>query len=69
MIPEYEKRKMENEMREWMGGNITIPDGASLNSISRRRIKIISKKESTRKKERVSIVASVTRIINHLLRK
>lgn len=69
MISEYEERKTAEEMRKFMGGNITIPDGVSPHSISRRRIKIIGKKESARKKERVSIVASIGRIIGNLVRK
>ncbi len=69
MISRYEEKKMVEEMREWMGGNIIIPDNVSPYSISRKRIKIISKKESTKKKERVNIVASIGRIIGNLVRK
>lgn len=69
MFNSYEEKKMEEEMRKFMGGNIIIPDGVNLSSIGRRRIKIISKKELAKKKERISIVAAVTRIIGSILRK
>lgn len=69
MISESERRKCEEEMREFMGGNIIIPDGVNLSSMGRKRIKIISKKELTKKRERVSIVSAVTRIIGSILRK
>lgn len=67
MISEYERKKCEEEMREWMGGSIIIPDGVDPKSINRGRIRrMLSKKELTKKKERVSIVASISRIIKRL---
>lgn len=69
MIGSYEEKKMEEEMRKFCKGSIIIPDSVNLNSIGRRRIKIISKKELTKKRERISIVAAVTRIISHIVRK
>lgn len=69
MISESERKKCEEEMREWMGGSIIIPDGIDPKSINRGRIRrMLSKKELTKKRERVSVVASIGRIINRLKR-
>jgi len=68
MISESERRKCEEEMREFCQGNIIIPDNVNL--IRRGRIKrTITRKEPTKKKERMNIVASVSRIIGNILRK
>lgn len=69
MFNSYEEKKMEEEMRKFCRGSRIISDGVNLSSIGRRRIKIISKKELTKRKERISIVAAVTRIIGSILRK
>lgn len=68
MILESERRKCEEEMREFIGGSIIIPDGVNLSSIGRRRIRRTVTKKEPKKKERISIVASITRIINRLRR-
>ncbi len=69
MIDSYEERKTAEEMRKFMGGNITIPDGVSPFSISRRRIKRTITRKEPKKKDRISVVASIGRIIGNLLRK
>lgn len=64
MISEYERKKCEDEMREFCQGSIIIPDG--INLTGKRRIKRVMTKKEPKKKERVSIVASIGRIINRL---
>lgn len=67
MISESERRKCEEEMREFCQGSIIIPDGVNPYSMGRGRIKkTMTKKERAKKKERISIVASIGRIINRL---
>lgn len=66
MISEYERRKMEEEMREWMGGSIIIPDNVNL--IRKGRIKRTITKKEPKKKERISVIAGITRIISNILR-
>lgn len=67
MIPESERRKCEEEMREFCRGSQIIPEG--MNLTGKGRIKRTMVKKEPKKKERISIVASITRIIGSLLHK
>lgn len=67
MISEYEKRKYEEEMREFCQGSRIIPDGIDPNFMSRGRIKVIKREKEGKRREKVSVVASITRIINNFL--